>query len=512
MTPTEQTTTPAPPLPIADVDRLADEIAEVASHIDAATYRLLTLIRRFDEGSGWATHGALSCAHWLNWRIGLDLGAARERVRVARALGALPVLDDALRRGAVSYSKTRAITRVATATTEATLLEMAQHATASQMERICRGYRRALTNLQQDRPESLADEEQRRFVHVSNTHDGMVRIEAQLRPEEMAVVMQALDVARRCAWRAGSPARHDGSANGLVTTTGSSGAGNTPTDGAADVSAETSAAHPTIARHAHAKRENEHEPRTALSRADALVAVAEAYLSRQANGETSRGASAAPIELVVHVDESALRADPDVPADLARHHATLDDGTALGIATTQRLACDATVVAITADDTGNVNAQARRTRRISATLRRALRVRDDHCRFPGCTNRLTDAHHILAWARGDGRTSRTCACCAGGTTGWCTSTATGSSARRPASCASSDAMDRRCRPRTSVECCTQRTRSRGFGTRMPRAASRSRAARPRACPLGVSAVHVKHWPSATARSPRTKKENSPALR
>src|SRR5690606_2656993 len=124
----------------ADADRLADEIAEVSSHIDAATHRLLTLIRRFDTGGGWAVHGALSCAHWLNWRIGLDLGAARERVRVARALGELPVLDDALRRGLVSYSKVRAMTRVATRDNEATLLEMAQHATASQLEKICRGY------------------------------------------------------------------------------------------------------------------------------------------------------------------------------------------------------------------------------------------------------------------------------------------------------------------------------------------------------------------------------------
>ena len=43
---------------------------------------------------------------------------------------------------------------------------------------------------------------------------------------------------------------------------------------------------------------------------------------------------------------------------------------------------------------------ARRTRRISPRLRRALRLRDDGCRFPGCTNRLTDAHHVVAWIDG----------------------------------------------------------------------------------------------------------------
>src|SRR6185369_14289968 len=91
-------------LPTVEVDRLADEIAELSTHLDAA-HRLLTLIRRFDACSGWYRQGALSCAAWLSWRIGLDLCAAREKVRVARTLGSLPLIDEALRRGQVSYSK-----------------------------------------------------------------------------------------------------------------------------------------------------------------------------------------------------------------------------------------------------------------------------------------------------------------------------------------------------------------------------------------------------------------------
>jgi hypothetical protein len=74
----------------------------------------------------------------------------------------LPLLDEALRGGTISYSKTRAITRVATSANEATLIEMARHATASQLEKTCRGYRRVMTEQQRERPESLADEEQRR--------------------------------------------------------------------------------------------------------------------------------------------------------------------------------------------------------------------------------------------------------------------------------------------------------------------------------------------------------------
>ena len=66
--------------PTADLDRLGDEIAVLSAHLDAATAQLLDLIREFDARGGWNT-GFRSCAAWLSWRVGLDLGAARERVR-----------------------------------------------------------------------------------------------------------------------------------------------------------------------------------------------------------------------------------------------------------------------------------------------------------------------------------------------------------------------------------------------------------------------------------------------
>src|SRR5215470_16406249 len=85
-----------------ELERLGDEIAELAAHLDAATARLLDLIREFDARGGWG-NGFASCAHWLAWRVGLALGAAREHVRVARALGSLPGLREALARGELSY-------------------------------------------------------------------------------------------------------------------------------------------------------------------------------------------------------------------------------------------------------------------------------------------------------------------------------------------------------------------------------------------------------------------------
>src|SRR5437899_7388002 len=71
------------PAGTAELDRLGDEIAELSAHLEAATARLLDLIREFDAREGWG-NGFRSCAHWLSWRVGLDMGAAREKVRVAQ--------------------------------------------------------------------------------------------------------------------------------------------------------------------------------------------------------------------------------------------------------------------------------------------------------------------------------------------------------------------------------------------------------------------------------------------
>ena len=125
----------ATPERVAELDRLGDEIAELSAHLDAATARLLAIIRDFDARGGW-NHGFRSCADWLSWRVGLDPGAARERVRVARALATLPLLSEALARGELSYAKVRTLTRVATPETEARLLGVGRADTAAHVERL----------------------------------------------------------------------------------------------------------------------------------------------------------------------------------------------------------------------------------------------------------------------------------------------------------------------------------------------------------------------------------------
>ena len=204
--PTDSPTRLASPLRVQELDRLGDAIAELAAHLDAATARLLDLIREFDVRGGWNS-GFRSCAHWLSWRVGLDLGAARERVRVARAIGTLPRLSEAFARGELSYAKVRALTRVATPETEARLLAVGRAGTAAHVERIVRGWRRVDRNAE-------AREARRQHAHrslrVHQDEDGTVVVRGRLAPEVGALLLRALDAAREALYqrsRAAGPSR-----------------------------------------------------------------------------------------------------------------------------------------------------------------------------------------------------------------------------------------------------------------------------------------------------------------
>src|SRR5215467_4214044 len=164
---------------IIELDRLGDEIAELAVHLEAATARLLDLIRKFDARGGW-NNGFRSCAAWLSWRVGFAPGAAREHVRVARALGTLPLLSRALARGELSYAKVRELTRVATPETEERLLAVGRAGTAEHVERIVRGWRRMDRKAEM---EEVARSHKSRALRVYQDEDGTVRIRGRLAPE-----------------------------------------------------------------------------------------------------------------------------------------------------------------------------------------------------------------------------------------------------------------------------------------------------------------------------------------
>ncbi|MBI1847686.1 MAG: DUF222 domain-containing protein [Candidatus Rokubacteria bacterium] len=332
--------------PIAEMDRLGDEIAELSAHLEAATARLLDLIREFDARGGWS-HGFRSCAHWLAWRVGLDLGAARERVRVARALGALPRLADALARGELSYAKVRALTRVARPETEERLLAVGRAGTACHVERIVRGWRR-VDALAEARETTLRHTG--RALHVYEDEDGMVVIRGRLTPEAGAVLRQALAAARETLYER---------------TRGTDAAGSL-----GDVPAET--------------------PSMAQGQADALALVAETALHHGIDP----GAPGERYQVIVHVDAPVL-ADPEAPGE-----SVLDGGTHVSAETSRRLACDASRVVMRHDPDGRIVEVSARTRTIPPALRRALHHRDRGCRFPGCGVSFGQGHHIRHWAHG----------------------------------------------------------------------------------------------------------------
>ncbi|MGH7390999.1 MAG: DUF222 domain-containing protein, partial [Candidatus Rokuibacteriota bacterium] len=329
-----------------DLDQLGDEIAELSAHLDAATARLLDLIREFDARGGWG-NGFRSCAEWLSWRVGLDPGAARERVRVARALETLPLLARALARGELSYAKVRALTRVATPATEERLLAVGRAGTAYHVERIVRGWRRVdrIAEAREARRQHVT-----RALHVYQDEDGMVTVRGRLTPEAGALLLQALAAARETLYQQAriQPAEFN----------------------SGDVSAET--------------------PTMAQQQADALALLAESALHHGLDP----GAPGERYQVVVHVDAPVL-ADPDQPGQ-----SLLEDGAHVSAETSRRLACDASRVVMQHGRDGRVVEVAARSRTIPPAIRRALHHRDRGCRFPGCGARFGQGHHIRHWANG----------------------------------------------------------------------------------------------------------------
>ena len=182
---------------VVEVERLGNEIAELAAHLSAATARLLALIREFDARNGWNT-GFRSCADWLSWRVGFDLSTAREHVRVSRALASLPLLTEAFGRGELSYSKVRALTRVATPETEARLLAVGRAGATFHVERIVRAWRR-VDRLAEARETKLRHAS--RALHIHQDDDGTFVVHGRLEPEVGAVVVKALTAARETLYQ-----------------------------------------------------------------------------------------------------------------------------------------------------------------------------------------------------------------------------------------------------------------------------------------------------------------------
>jgi hypothetical protein len=255
------------PVSNRSLDQLQDEIISVSERMNASEYEFLVLIREFDIRQGWKEWLFNNCAEWLNFKCGLSLGAAREKVRVANALFDLPLCSDAFADGSLSYSKARALTRIANQHTEQDLLAFAIDATASMVEDECRQLRNVQRKIStQDANRSFAA----RKLTRHNQDDGNISINIELPKELGELVMKAIEI----------------SAASLAM----------ETDDCVDMK----------------------EGEFFSQQADALVHIARNFLSGDSSKQTS---TADHYQVMIHVDEKALNSEAgksDLPIESVR--------------------------------------------------------------------------------------------------------------------------------------------------------------------------------------------------
>jgi Domain of unknown function (DUF222)/HNH endonuclease len=326
--------------------RREDDLATLSAHLSAATARLIELVWQLhDEGD------SDDLARFLSWRCGITGREAREYVRVAEALQELPATRAAFSRGELTFTKVRALTRVATASSEEGLLELAEALTASQLERALRAFRRVAAS-------DVREAHELEFVDYFFEEDGSLYLRARLAAEDGTLLVKALEAARE---RVVERRREERAA------------------ARSDAGASAASADHTL-----------QPPRS--THVEALLNVAEASFSAFDEQRVERA------RLVVHVDAAALSAD-------GRGRSELEDGPVISPETARRLGCDAELVAQVERDGLPVSA-GRRRRTVPPALRRLLAARDrDTCCFPGCERRRhLQAHHRQHWAHG-GETS-----------------------------------------------------------------------------------------------------------
>jgi hypothetical protein len=319
------------------VDELDAAIGRLVREMNADSYRMLVLVREFDDRFGWKKWSFKSCAEWLAWRASITLSTAREKVRTAHALRTLPAIAAAFARGRLSYSKARALTRVAHLHDEGLLLKHALDATVPQVEERCRQIRNVTRESAHDARRAW---ERRSLTVWRDEARGTMRLTIEVPIEEGELTIRALDSAVA--------------------------AGEVTTDLNPDAIAESKG---TAWR---------------AQQADAFVAVMRSYLG---GADREGGSTADHYQVVVHADAKSLTGGigrADLPID-----------------TVKRLLCDCSMVLVSDDLDGNPLDVGRKQRTVSTPLKRALFARDRGCTFPGCNRkRYLDGHHLQHWVDG----------------------------------------------------------------------------------------------------------------
>ncbi|MEH6593712.1 MAG: DUF222 domain-containing protein [Halioglobus sp.] len=362
----------------ATLEDLGHQITLLAGQINAGNHRLLKLIARFDTHKGWCGGGTVkSCAHWLNWKCGIALGAAREKVRVAQCLEYLPLIDASFAKGEISYSKVRAITRVATPATDDYLLMIAQYGTATHVEQVVRKYR-GVTRKKADTSEQ-EQAEVRKLVYFQD-EDGSWIIHAKLPAEAGSLVVKALEAVAK-------PIQREKQDLEIA-------------QRKERVQAEESVPAGTFF-DKHTLEIDQPENSYEQTKADALVTVAQHFLATCDQTPLYQGLKGSErCQIMLHVDIDTLRKH-GCEGYKGERRCNLDDKHWLSPKIARRLSCDATLVTVLEDDKGKVLNIGRRARTIPAAINRALSLRDKTCRVPGCCqSKNLDCHHVRHWVDG----------------------------------------------------------------------------------------------------------------
>ena len=385
----------------------------MAAHINLVDWRFIKLIAAMERTRSWREGGYCNLGNWLDHRCGLGPCAARERIRIGRALERLPRIDAAFRDGVISYSKVRAITRVATPETDAMLLAIAEGSSAAQLESLVRTYERVGGS---DRQRAGSEERRSLSWYYEN---GMLVITAAVPAERGALVIKALQqvvdggkdeceahhaslLSPACGGETAEPAENAEShrvpadvseetptdlTNGEVSPL-AAGAAVTEVDVAGDVSEEADV-FPDWLTFELSSREQRF--------ADALVDMAEHCLASPSDRWKRRRAGQR-YEVTLTIDRNELAKQPS--GDGARYYVEPDWG--IDEEDARHIACDADLTEFIQDARGNLLNYERRRRIVPARLLRALKLRDhNRCRFPGCAHqRYVEAHHVEHWIDG----------------------------------------------------------------------------------------------------------------
>ncbi len=333
------------------LERLEAAIWQGAANLTSAEHDWLLAVAEFDRRRGWERWEVQSAAHWLSWQVGLDLRAAREKVRVARSFEQFPLIAAAMADGRLSYSKVRAITRIATPATEQELVDMALAATTNQVERLVSSYRRAAPIPEQ---REMAQWAGRGMWHEVQP-DGSVRITLQLPAEQATSFLSAVDQF-----------------------------------------APPPEVHPDGTRVPRATR-----------RADGAVAMADTAHAAEA---TEHPTSAPRYLVTLHADAGMIAAavagetsnehQHDGCCEVEGHGDACELPIGVSFETALRMLCDCDLE--TMYELGDeIVGMSNRVSLVAGKARRAVLARDRHCRFPGCDRRTgVDVHHLRHRGKG----------------------------------------------------------------------------------------------------------------